>query len=104
MGKGYSCISNVEVRRILSNFFGDSKRMPFSWVTLTIEDGLTTQIDACWSITVEDVKDRRGILQGFLVQGAASQAIVCYAIATKLFPDPSPLFLGADHFRLHAAV
>src|SRR3989338_3040075 len=104
MGKGYSCISNVTAKSILSKFFGDSKRIPFSWVTLTIEDGLTTQIDARWSITTEDVKDHRGILQGVLVQEAASQAIVCYAIATKLFPDHSPMFLGSDHFRLHAPV
>ena len=78
MGKGYSCISNVTAKSILSKFFGDSKRIPF--------------------------KDHRGILQGVLVQEAASQAVVCYAIATKLFPDHSPMFLGSDHFRLHAPV
>ncbi len=102
---GYSCISNLGAKDILSSYFGETKRIPLSCVNLTRVDGLVTQIDAQWKISENDVKDHiGGILQGVMIQEAASQAIICYVAAMDLFPDHSPAFLGSDHFRLHMPV
>lgn len=98
---GYSSISNLGVRDILSRYFGETKRIPLSCITLARVDDLVTQIDAHWSVTENDVKDHiGGILQGVMIQEAALQAVICYVVAMDLFPDHSPAFLGSDGFRL----
>lgn len=105
MGTSFCGISNVQIKEILSRFFGDSKRIPLNSLTLTMTDEIATQIDAEWEINEDDVKDHiDGILQGVMMQEAASQAIICYVISMDLFPNHTPAFLGSNHFRLRAAV
>ena len=104
MGIVYVSIGETEIKRILSKFLGPSKRIPLSCIGLTMTDFLVTEIDINWLISEDDVKDHRGILQGVMIQEAASQGMICYVASMNLFPNHLPAFLGSEHFKLRATV